>query len=260
MERIVIIGGTSGIGEALASQHLERGDHVTVLGRDTARLPSHRSLVAIATDLSLVSGQDAASAALADTTIDRLVFTAGVLTARVRVTAEGRDATFMVNHVARSRMLAHLSPVLARDARVGFISSWGSYRTPPPEGYRFGVPGRGGLSHALRSYIPNDALFAGFAAAHPGMGVLGYNPGPTRGTRLAARADTPVPMRLFGPLFRLAARDVAVVAGEFLAAMDAASPGISWRKSGRALPRPPHLLDTDTNTDRVAADPEGALQ
>lgn len=122
------------------------------------------------------------------------------------------------------------------------------------------MPGRGGLSHALRSCIPNDELFARFAAAHPGIAVLGYNPGPTRGTRLAAREDTPVPMRLLGPLFRLAARDVAVVAGEFLAAMDAAPPGISWQKSGRALPRPPHLLDTDTNTDRVAAGPEGALQ
>ena len=239
MEQVVIIGGTSGIGHALSELHQHRGDHVTIVGRSVPDRPS--GLNTVTADLSLLSGQDRAAADLRGTRIDRLIFTAGTLTARARTTTEGHDARYILHHIARQRLLEALSPQLSAGARVAFISSWGSYKSPPPAGYVYDAPRRGGLRHALNTYVPNDRLFAEFASSRADVSVLGYNPGPTRGTRLADRPDTPMMLRLIAPIFRRIARDVEIVAQEFAAATDTAPPGITWQKAGQRLARPGHL-------------------
>lgn len=239
MTRRIIVGGTSGIGRDLALRARDRGETVTVVGRDGAGLPV--GVEVVVADLSLARGQAEARDALAGRRIDRLVFTAGGLSAAARVTAEGRDAAYMVNHVARATLAEALLPQVTRGGRIGFVSSWGSYTAPPGPSYRYGVAGRSGLRHALTAYVPNDALFDRLAALRPDLAILGYNPGPTRGTRLATRAETPWLLKLVGPVFTRLARDVAVVGAEFDTLLETAPPGIAWHKGARTLPQPPHL-------------------
>ncbi|MGX9355010.1 SDR family NAD(P)-dependent oxidoreductase [Roseobacteraceae bacterium S113] len=239
--RTIIVGGTSGIGHALSDLYLKRGNDVTVVGRTAPSEPGGDRYQAVTADLSLESDQEDVVQRLKSDPIDTLLFTAGGLSAKSRVTAEGKDAAWMVNHIARKRLVTGLAPKLSQDARVGYISTWGSYKTPPPADYKYGIPGRDGMGHVLKSYVPNDALFARLAEERPDLHILGYNPGPTKGTALAKRQDTPVFVRFLGPFLRLMSRPVGVVSEEFLRSLETTSPGICWMNAGKTIARPLHL-------------------
>lgn len=240
-KRTVIVGGTSGIGHALSQLYLKRGDRVTIVGRRAPSEPLSDRYQTVTADLSLASGQEDALIGIGQDAIDTLLFTAGGLSAKSRVTAEGKDAAWMVNHIARKRLTDGLAPLLSKGARVGYISTWGSYKTPPPPDYDYGVPGRDGMGHVLKTYVPNDALFASLSKARPDLHILGYNPGPTKGTALAERPDTPLFMRLLAPVLKLMSRPVDLVSKEFFHSLETAAPGISWMNAGKPITRPPHL-------------------
>nr|WP_315849324.1 SDR family NAD(P)-dependent oxidoreductase [uncultured Rhodoferax sp.] len=77
--KVMVIGGTSGIGLALARHYLEQGDEVAVCGRDTQRLRGtavygHPRLQAHALDIA----DPAALAAFAPDRLDLLIVTAGM--------------------------------------------------------------------------------------------------------------------------------------------------------------------------------------
>ena len=244
MTRTLIIGGTSGIGRALADLALLRGETVTVIGRRVEGLPD--GVECISADLSLAREHHRIVETLAGRSINRMIFTAGGLSARSRVTDEGRDAAFMVNHVARERLANGLLDRISGGARIGYVSSWGSYKALPPSDYVYGAPGRDGMRHVLNAYIPNDALFARLALARPDFAILGFNPGPTRGTDLASRAETPFLLKLIRPVFSRVARDVEIVAAEFDHLLETAPTGISWTKASTPLSPPPHVPLSET--------------
>lgn len=258
MKNVIIIGGTSGIGRAMAQRYLDDGATMTVVGRDPGSLPEHTRLTALAADLSLEAEQDRIAQALAGTPIDALIFTAGGLSAKSRVTAEGKDAAFMVNHVARARITEALKSDLREGARVAFITGWGSYKKPPKTDYVYGAPGRDGFMHVLNGFVPNDQIFAALAEEREDLHILGCNPGPTRGTQLIKRAEAPGFMKLVRPIIHLMGRELDVVADEFFGTLADAAPGISWVMSSKPLPRPPHLtsagpLETSPNKKEVQA-------
>lgn len=195
----------------------------------------------VTADLSLGTEQEVALKKIGKSSIDTLLFTAGGLSAKSRVTEEGKDVAWMVNHVARKMLMAGLEPLLSQGARVGYISTWGSYKPPPPDDYEYGVAGWDGMGHVLKSYVPNDQLFALLSKERPDLHILGYNPGPTKGTALAQRPDTPFLLRALGPLLRLMSRPVSVVSEQFLRSLDAAPTGISWLNAGKTIARSQHI-------------------
>ena len=81
--KVMVIGGTSGIGLALAAHYLDQGADVAVCGRDTHRLrgtaiDGHARLQAFALDIADKSALAAALAAFAPDRLDLLIVTAGM--------------------------------------------------------------------------------------------------------------------------------------------------------------------------------------
>lgn len=81
--KIMIIGGTSGIGLALAQYYLEHGHEIAVCGRNTQRLSGtkidgHPSLQAYALDIADPTALAAALASFAPDSLDMLIVTAGI--------------------------------------------------------------------------------------------------------------------------------------------------------------------------------------
>ena len=80
--KVMVIGGTSGIGLALARHYLEQGDEVAVCGRDTQRLrgtavDGHPRLQAHALDIADPAALTTALARFAPDRLDLLIDEAG---------------------------------------------------------------------------------------------------------------------------------------------------------------------------------------
>lgn len=172
-------------------------------------------------------------------TVETLVFTEGGLSTKLRIITEGKDAAWMANHIARKRLTEGLTPLLSQCARVGYISTWDSHKAPQPD-CGFGGPGRDGMGHVLKPYVPDYALFARLSQMRPDFHVLEYNPGPTKGTSFAELPDTPL-IRLLVPLLKLMPRPIDQVSAEFLQLLDKATPGISWINAGEPITRTQHM-------------------
>ena len=81
--RVFILGGTSGIGLALAQHYLQRGDTVAIAGRDLARLPesplrAHAALQMFQLDIGDQPGVNQALDQFAADGLDLLIVTAGL--------------------------------------------------------------------------------------------------------------------------------------------------------------------------------------
>ena len=107
--RILVTGGTAGIGGAFAVDRASRGDHVQVVGRDPAKLDALRRRLHPAPvdlfecDLSSVAATKrfAERYRSRDEPLDLLFLNAGVWQRRSQVNAEGMDTGFAVNYLHR---------------------------------------------------------------------------------------------------------------------------------------------------------------
>ena len=136
----LVTGGTSGIGRAVARQLAQRGFHVLLTGRDRVRGETVVSEIRSAGNgagnaaefLPVDFGSLASVRALADEVQRRcdwlplLVNNAGMIgSGQRRVTADGFEETFAVNHLATFLLTERLRPLLAAGApaRVVTVSS-----------------------------------------------------------------------------------------------------------------------------------------
>jgi NAD(P)-dependent dehydrogenase (short-subunit alcohol dehydrogenase family) len=193
VKRIVISGGTDGIGKALALTYLSRGDSVVVLGRNahkgTAFLKTARNLGAAArasfirTDLSLVAENRRAIGEItaAHPVVDALVLCARHFRSTRLETAEGLENTFALEYLSRFLLSHGLSESLEQAGKPVIVNVSGP-GVPKPE-IRWHDPGleRGydGVTAQLQAGRANDLLGVAFAAEH-GTGPIRYvllNPG-----------------------------------------------------------------------------------
>jgi NAD(P)-dependent dehydrogenase (short-subunit alcohol dehydrogenase family) len=112
MTRILITGATDGLGRAVAAELAGRGAGVVVHGRDRAKAE------AVAGEIGADGVLIADFASLADVRrmacdapqVDVLVNNAGLIVPERRLTDDGNELTFQVNHLAHFLLTLHLLP------------------------------------------------------------------------------------------------------------------------------------------------------
>ena len=176
--RVVVVGGTDGLGRAIAKQAAARGARVIVVGR-TFRDQATAGLEFVKADLSSMREAVRLGRELpAD--VDAIVLTTGIFAAPQReVTAEGLERDMAISFLSRLAILRELAPRLARAGKR-------------PRVFVMGFPGTGNLGdvedpNAERSYdamkvhmstvAGNEMLVLDGAKRHPGVGFYGLNPG-----------------------------------------------------------------------------------
>jgi NAD(P)-dependent dehydrogenase (short-subunit alcohol dehydrogenase family) len=132
---IVATGATSGIGEAAVIKLAELGARIVIVARDEARAQAtmrkleakaprlgHRVLLA---DLSSMAEtrQVGAAIAAAEPRIDVLINNAGALFSERRVTPEGLELTFALNHMAYFVLTQALRDKLVASAPARIVST-----------------------------------------------------------------------------------------------------------------------------------------
>ena len=108
--KVAIVGGTGGIGRALAQLLARRGARVTVVGQ-TFRDPGVAGLDFLKADLNLMREARRVADALPAEELDLLILTTGIIAAPKReVTAEGIERDLAVSYLSRRAIVRALGP------------------------------------------------------------------------------------------------------------------------------------------------------
>jgi NAD(P)-dependent dehydrogenase (short-subunit alcohol dehydrogenase family) len=225
-EHVVIIGGSSGMGLALAETMLAGGAHVTIVGRDPGRLdaaagrltaerPADGRLAAVAAD---VSDEDDVRALFEKTgRIDHVVTTAADATGAYQPITGfdlGVGRRLLDSKIVGAFLLAkHAAPNLARHGSLTFTSGIAAYR--PAAGGSMVATVNGAL----------ESLAAALALELAPIRVNVVSPGwietpiwdaiPGRQERLAAMAER-LPVGRIGAPRDVAQAMLAVIRNEFI--------------------------------------------
>ncbi|HEY4409240.1 MAG TPA: SDR family NAD(P)-dependent oxidoreductase [Acidimicrobiia bacterium] len=182
-KKLAVIGGTNGLGRAIAQQALARGAEVTVVGR-TFRDHPGRGLTFMRADLSSMREAVRVGLELPAEDFDVALFTTGIIAAPKREeTSEHIERDLAISYLSRLAILQGLSPRLG-SARVD--------GAPRPRVFIMGSPGLGALgdpgdlnseknyramvAHA-QTLAGNEMLVLGAEDRFPGPAFFGVGPG-----------------------------------------------------------------------------------
>jgi len=179
-KNVAVVGGTGGLGRAIARLLAARGAMVTVVGR-TFRDKGVANLDFVAADLATVAGAEEAAGRLIPEGLDLLVFTTGIMSNKTRQTSpDGIELDLAVSYISRFVMLRAVADRL------------GDHREGHSRVFVMGFPGTdelgdptdlnaeesyGQLAAHMNTVAANEALVLATAARFPKLGVFGLNPG-----------------------------------------------------------------------------------
>lgn len=182
-KKVAIVGGTGGIGRALARLLAARGASVIVVGQ-TFRDAAVPNIEFMRADLSLMSEASRVAVRLPAETLDLVIFTTGIFAAPKRQeTVEGLERDMAVSYLSRLVILQAIAPRLGQQLPAGH---------PRPRVFVMGYPGTGqagrlGDLNAEKSYSAmgvhmntvagNEMLVLDAARRYPHLGIFGLNPG-----------------------------------------------------------------------------------
>jgi hypothetical protein len=182
-KRLTVIGGTNGLGRAIAQQALARRAKVTVVGR-TFRDTSSERLSFVKADLASMREADRLGRELAVESDEVVLFTLGTFAAKTREeTGEGLEMDMAVSYLSRFAALRGIAP------RLGTARPHGS---PRPRVFVMAAPGSGaagdpddlnaekgynGMHAHINTVAANEALVLGGEDTLPGPAYFGLNPG-----------------------------------------------------------------------------------
>jgi NAD(P)-dependent dehydrogenase (short-subunit alcohol dehydrogenase family) len=181
-KKLAVIGGTNGLGRAIARQALARGAEVIVVGRTFRDEPAPR-LTFVAADLSSMREATRTGRELPVESVDVVLFTTGIIAARTREeTREHVERDVAISYLSRLAILRGLSPRLGSARDVG---------APRPRVFVMGSPGVGTLGdpddlNSEKNYRPmvahantvagNEILVLGAPDKFAGPAFFGVGP------------------------------------------------------------------------------------
>ncbi len=181
--RAVVVGGTGGLGRAVARWLAARGAEVTVVGQ-TFRDTSVGHLSFVKADLSLMSEARRVAEMLPAEQLDLLVFTTGIFsTPRRETTSEGIERDLATSYLNRFVMLRALASrlgngraVAARPVRVFIMAFPGTGQAGDPDDLNSEHTYRQMAAH-MNTVAGNEALVLHAAHVYPHLRVFGLHPG-----------------------------------------------------------------------------------
>ena len=181
--RLVVVGGTNGLGRAIAHAAVDRGAEALVVGRTFRDAPQER-LTFVESDLSSMREAARLGRELPVEDHDVVLFTLGISASKNRrETVEHVETDMAVSHLSRFAVLQGLAFRLGTSRPDGM---------PRPRVFVMGAPGAGILGNpddlnsedgyrAVRAHMntvaANEALVLGGAERLPGPDYFGLNPG-----------------------------------------------------------------------------------
>lgn len=180
--KVAVVGGTGGLGRAIARVLASRGARVIVVGQ-TFRDAGVPGIEFLQADLSLMREAERVGKALPAETLDLVVFTTGIFAAPKREeTAEGIERDIAISYLSRLVILRAIAP------RLGTSRSAARMK---PRVFIMGYPGTGQAGtldlNAEKSYSAfpvhmntvagNEMLVLDAATRYPAATVFGLNPG-----------------------------------------------------------------------------------
>lgn len=182
-KRVAIVGGTNGIGRAIALELHAKGAEVTVLGR-TFLDEGVKGLRFIQADLSRMTEARRAARELPAETLDILIFTNGIMAGKQRLQSpEGIELDLAVSYLSRFVMIRELIGRLGTDRaataakpRVFIMGFPGANQTGAPDDLN--SENRYDLMTAhMNTVIGNEALVLDGRSRYPRVNFYGLNPG-----------------------------------------------------------------------------------
>lgn len=181
--KVAIVGGTGGIGRALARELAAYGANVVVVGQ-TFRDADMANIEFIRADLSLMSEARRVASLLPAETLDLVIFTTGIFAAPKRQeTAEGLERDMAVSYLSRLVILQGIAPRLGAGRPAGRAK---------PRVFVMGYPGTGqtgtlgdlnaecayrAMGVHMNTVAGNEMLVLDGAHRHTHFNVYGLNPG-----------------------------------------------------------------------------------
>ena len=178
-QKVVVVGGTSGIGRSLALLAAKNGAQVTVIGR-TMRDQTGPNFAFVKADLSSMKEARSVAQSLPKD-LDLLAFTNGIVPGDKRAeTKEGVEMDLAASALSRFVMLEEMLPTRSKaETRVfnwGFPGSKGTMAKTNLEDFNSEKSYKGGFETAhMNTVALNEALVLHYAAQ--GTNIYGCNPG-----------------------------------------------------------------------------------
>lgn len=180
-KQFLIVGGTKGIGAALARSLIKRGAEVTVTGRSKSEETPDKAEF-IQSDVSLVkNAQNLVRTQLKGRKFDTVVFTVGIITrSTLTRTAEGVEEDLAVSYLSRFVIVNELIQANAIEGRKKvFIMGYPGQNLEPTsvEDMNFETTPYKQFPAHMNTVLFNEALVYELAKRHPDLHVFGLNPG-----------------------------------------------------------------------------------